>query len=330
MKKALLLTLVLLVGFSLSSVFAGGAEEEVLDVEAVQGPQTVEGVVDIDYSGWERGRKGGRFIRAALSDPRTFNGVVAAETSTTDVTDLLESGAIRRNQMNLEFEPAMAERYEVSDDEMSITVYLQRDLQFSDGEPITAQDFVFTMNHLILREDIGSNSRSGYFIAPAPGEPQEPALIELIDDYTYRLTLPTVYAGLVSLAGIVPYPQHIFADVIGWDESVGYEYEWEFTTDEDGNRVVSEIKPEGVDYAAVTSFWGVDTDVTEVVSSGPFVIEDYAPGERIVLGPNPNYWETDEWGTQLPYLDEVVMRIIPDQDTQLQAFLAGEIDTLRM
>jgi peptide/nickel transport system substrate-binding protein len=330
MKKALLLSLVLLFAFSLSTVFAGGAEEEVIDVEATLGPTTVEGVIDIDYSGWARGRKGGRFVRAALGDPKTFNGVVAAETSTTDITDLTESGSIRRSQLNLEFEPAMAERWEVSDDQTSVTVYLKEGLKFSDGEPITAHDYVFTMNHLILREDVASNSRSGYFIAPAPGEPEEPALVELIDDYTYRLTLPTVYAGLVSLAGITPYPQHVFAPVIGWDESVGYEFEWEFDTDDDGNKIVREIKPEGLDYSAVTSFWGVDMDVTELVASGPYLVSEYIPGQRVVFEPNPNYWETDEWGVQLPYLDEVVYRIIPDQDTTLQAFIAGEIDSLGM
>ena len=40
----------------------------------------------------------------------------------------------------------------------------------------------------------------------------------------------------------------------------------------------------------VNSFWGVDVDVTTVVSSGPFVLQDYVPGQRIVFGRNPHYY----------------------------------------
>lgn len=328
MKKVTILGLILLLAFAVAPVFGSSAQEEVVEeVETGYAGATVPGVVDVDHSGWEQGRKGGRFVRAVLTDPKTFNGVIAAETSTTDVTDLLEGGAIRRNQMTLEYEPAMATGWTISEDQKSITVTLQRDLKYSDGTPITAQDFVFAMNHLILREDVGSNSRSVYFLAAEEGAPEEPAKFELIDDYTYKMTLPTVWAALVGLAGVVPYPRHIYGPVIGWDESVGYEYNWEWGEDEEGNTIVVEEKPEGVDYAAVTSFQGLNTDVTEIVSSGPFVLKEYVPSEKVVFAPNPNYWEVDEWGTQLPYLDEVVYVTVPDQDTQLQRFLAGEVDS---
>ena len=328
MKKLSILSLVLLLAFAASPVFGSAAQEEVIeDVETGFEGATVPGVVDIDYSGWEQGRKGGRHVRAMLSDPKTFNGVIAAETSTTDVTDITESGPIRRNQLTLEYEPAMATGWTISDDEKSITVTMKRGLRWSDGQPLDARDVVFTMNHLILREDVGSNSRSGYFIAAAAGEAEQPAKFELIDNYTFKMTLPTVYADIVGLGGTGAYPRHIFGPAIGWTESVGYEYNWEWGEDEEGNTIVVEEKPEGVDYSAVTSFWGLDTDVTEIVVSGPYQIKEYVPSEKIVFEPNPYYWEKDEWGTQLPYLDEIVYVTVPDQDTQLQRFLAGEIDT---
>ena len=78
--------------------------------------------------------------------------------------------------------------------------------------------------------------------------------------------------------------------------------------------------------AAINSFWGVDTDVTKIVGCGPFVISEYVPNQKVVLKPNPYYFEKDEQGQQLPYLDEFVILIVEDQDTQLAKFMAGEMD----
>ena len=86
------------------------------------------------------------------------------------------------------------------------------------------------------------------------------------------------------------------------------------------------IEAEGA--AAVNSFWGVDTDVSTIVGNGPFLIGEYVPSERVVMAPNPNYYEQDEWGQQLPYLDEFVIEFVEDQDTSLARFVAGETDAL--
>ncbi|HKJ86600.1 MAG TPA: hypothetical protein VKA06_11020, partial [Spirochaetia bacterium] len=103
MKKNVLIilaALVLIPGFA----FAGAASEEVVDTETARLDAQFEGVLDIDRSDaeWEVGRKGGRFVITRFgSDPRTFNAAVAAETSSTDVTDQLYSGPVRRNQFTL-------------------------------------------------------------------------------------------------------------------------------------------------------------------------------------------------------------------------------------
>ena len=320
----ILVALLLLPGMA----FAAGASEDVVDTEAAVLDTQFEGVLDIDRTqGWEMGRQGGRFVVAQIgSDPRTFNDFVAAETSTTDVTNRLYSGPIRRNQHTLEFEPSMAESWSISDDELTVTYHLREGLQWSDGTPLTAKDFVFAANHIYQREDVGSNARAGQFQLLSDGT-QRPLVWEYIDDRTYSVTFHEVTAGLLIQSGHAAAPMHIFADVIGWDESRhGLAYEYDVVTDDDGNEQIVEIKPDGVDYSAVTSFWGVDTDVTRIVSSGPWVLTEYVPAQRVVFGRNPNYWERDENGTQLPYLERMVYVYVPDQDTALQRFIAGETD----
>jgi peptide/nickel transport system substrate-binding protein len=57
------------------------------------------------------------------------------------------------------------------------------------------------------------------------------------------------------------------------------------------------------------------------VGTGPFVFKEWIPGDRIVMTRNPKYWQPD-----LPYLDQVVAKVIPDNTTMVQALRAGEIN----
>jgi peptide/nickel transport system substrate-binding protein len=64
------------------------------------------------------------------------------------------------------------------------------------------------------------------------------------------------------------------------------------------------------------------------VTGGPFRIAQYVPGEKTVLGRNPYYYGFDQNNQRLPYLDEVVSLIVPDQDAADLKFRSGELDGL--
>ena len=72
--------------------------------------------------------------------------------------------------------------------------------------------------------------------------------------------------------------------------------------------------------------WDIETDPVEIIGTGPFTIGSYEPGERVVMRRNPDYWLEDDAGNALPYIDEVVHVIVPDLETELENFLAGESD----
>jgi hypothetical protein len=56
--------------------------------------------------------------------------------------------------------------------------------------------------------------------------------------------------------------------------------------------------------------------------------QKYVPGEKTVLGRNPYWFGVDKAGKRLPYLDEVVFLVVPDQDAADLKFRAGELDAL--
>lgn len=63
-----------------------------------------------------------------------------------------------------------------------------------------------------------------------------------------------------------------------------------------------------------------------VIGTGPFKFVEWIENDRILLERNPNYWESDADGNQLPYLDKVVIRIVPESSTALAAITTGELD----
>ena len=62
------------------------------------------------------------------------------------------------------------------------------------------------------------------------------------------------------------------------------------------------------------------------VGTGPFMVSEYQAGQYVVLDRNPNYWGTAEDGTQLPYLDRLVFRIVTDSNTMVTQLRSGELD----
>jgi peptide/nickel transport system substrate-binding protein len=74
--------------------------------------------------------------------------------------------------------------------------------------------------------------------------------------------------------------------------------------------------------------WGLDTPVADLAGLGPFVIREYKRGERLVFARNPHYWRADDAGVKLPYLDEIEVQFVADQNTGVLRLQAGESDLL--
>ena len=64
------------------------------------------------------------------------------------------------------------------------------------------------------------------------------------------------------------------------------------------------------------------------IGTGPFVFQQWIPDSKLIVTKNANYWQTDEQGTRLPYLDEVEFRPLPDNDSRSASLEAGGIDAM--
>ncbi len=71
---------------------------------------------------------------------------------------------------------------------------------------------------------------------------------------------------------------------------------------------------------------GPEESTRNPIGTGPFMLEEWIPNEVTRLVRNPNYWRTDAEGRQLPYLDAIEFRPIPDTDGRFAALQAGDLD----
>jgi peptide/nickel transport system substrate-binding protein len=233
-------------------------------------------------------RYGGKLVLATTSDPKSFNPILAKETSTTVITNLIFEGLTRINGITTEVEPNLALSWQRSQDGLEWTFRLRQDVFWSDGARFTAEDVVFTFNSLIFNPAIPTSSRDIFTIRG------KTIKVEKLDDFTVRFRLPAKFAPFLRAMAQEILPQHLLKK---------YTQESKFN-----------------------SAWGLDSKPEEIVGTGPFMLADYVPGQKVELVRNPAYWKRDRKGRQLPYLERVIFLIVQNQDTMLLKFQDGELD----
>jgi peptide/nickel transport system substrate-binding protein len=67
---------------------------------------------------------------------------------------------------------------------------------------------------------------------------------------------------------------------------------------------------------------------TNLIGTGPFKLKEWKVNDKLVATKNPDYWQKDPNGVQLPYLDEIEFRPIPDGDARVNALLSGELNAM--
>lgn len=245
----------------------------------------------------EPGQPGGERVMGMTALPATFNPYVASDAASMTLSQQLFMGLTAYDAVQQKIVPALAERWEHNSEQTVWTFVLREGLQWSDGQPLTAEDVVFTYQQVIDNPLLPNNYRD--FWAYLPAFPQ----VRALDTRTVQFVLPQPFAPLLYnlMAPIVP--RHIFADSL--------------QADSDGRLPFAQR-------------WNLNTPPETVVSSGPWRLAHYAPGQRVVLVRNPHYYERDAQGQQLPYLERLYLLEMQSAQTALLRFRQGELDTYLM
>lgn len=173
------------------------------------------------------------------------------------------------------FAPRLADSFELSEDRTVLTFKLRRDVVWSDGVPVTAEDVRWTWQ-------AQTHPEVGWSLADYK---RHIADVEVVDAHTVRFHFDEAYATQLLDANLgVVLPRH------AWSRLPFSEWR-------------------------SRSRWFVDN----LVVAGPFDLESWEPGQRIVLRRNERYFKPDR-----PRAERVVFRVVSDRASQLALFESGE------
>lgn len=233
------------------------------------------------------GISGGRLIVSAFGDPKTFNPITANEQSSDEIIRHLFAGLVGFDSPSQQVEPGLAYWWTNTPDGKTWTFKLRKNLRWSDGQPLTVDDVVFTWNDVIYNPDIDNVMRDAFVIGG------KKLTVTKVDDLTLQVQTPQIYAPFLVNFGSVPIlPKHVLASTVA-DKTF-------------------------------TSAYGVNWDPSKIVGSGPFRLKSYSPSQSLLLERNPYFFEVDTNGGRLPYFDNVIYSVVPDMDTLSLRFLSGE------
>lgn len=238
-----------------------------------------------------------RLIVPTPSGPATFN--YPLNQSAYSVFGYLNEGLINENGLTSELEPGLAESWEVSKDGKKIVFTLREGLKWSDGEPMTTDDIIFSYDKIYFNDKIPSGLKDTLRVGMSRQFPK----LKKIDSRRVEFSVAEPFAPFIRYAGGIPIlPAHILQESIS-------------NTDSEG-------KPKFL------STWGTDTDPKKIVGNGQYRMLSYTPNQRVVLERNPYFWRKDTQGTTQPYIQQIVWQIIENTDTQLLNFRSGDLDSL--
>jgi peptide/nickel transport system substrate-binding protein len=232
--------------------------------------------------------RGGQIVASIRGEPRTFNRYVAADQASEVLSLLLQARLVRINRSTFELEPWLAETWESSDDGRTHTLHLRPGLTWSDGAPLTADDVLFSLRAVY-------DPRVESVLADSLTSGGQPLNATAPDPQTVVLTFAAPSGrGIRMLDGLPILPKH---------------------------RLEAALAA-----GTFPSAYNTGTPPAEIVGAGPFVLREYQPGQRVVMDRNPRYFRKAEDGTQLPYLDRLVLQIVPEQNAELLRIQSGETD----
>jgi peptide/nickel transport system substrate-binding protein len=252
--------------------------------------QTIDAVGGVRYGG------DFRFMskeKVAVLFPLSITDVYANR-----IASQIFEGLLKIHPETMEIIPAIAESYEVSDDSREFTFKLQKGIKFQDnecfeggkGREVTAEDFKYSLEFACSDSELNK-------------------LAWLLKD---------------KISGASDYYEGNAKSVSGIEATDKYTLKITLNTPFSAFHKVITHTGLSVFPKEAIEHYGDDVAVNPV-GTGAFKLDELAD-DKIILSRNTNYWGTDDFGNQLPFLDRLIMTYSKNKEDELLSFRAEEID----
>ena len=247
-------------------------------------------------------------LQLSIAPTDSFDNIRTKGDGSERITDQIYAGLMTHPEGGLEPVGEIATDVSISDDFQTYTFELDEDATFHNGEPVRAQDFVYSWERLLASENtqearhITTDIPVAHEVtADSPGDAVYPddyvegsLAVEAVDDHTLRMELRRPWHSTLeklTIGEVEVIPEGLVDDVPGYDG------ELEFDEFQSG---------------------------TAVVGAGPFEFVEFDPGSRARLE------AFDEYFGEGPHIDAIEMTIVDDDDARYQRALGGEVDIFQV
>jgi peptide/nickel transport system substrate-binding protein len=252
------------------------------------------------------GKLGGSWRTIMNEDPKSFNRLIAEQDSSTDaVAGNFHNYLLEFDTEERQWKERIA-RPEIIIDEkngtMKVIYTLRDDLYWSYYDSnrkvrVTSDDVIFWYDEIEGDPECKSSGYYGQFLTMPDGS-EAHVDIQKIDGRRFAFNFPRIVAEPLLSTNMDFGARHIYEPA----------------------------KREG-GAEKVRSILNVSVDPKTIPSMGEWFLVEYTPGQRLVYKRNPDYWRKDANGVSIPYPQEQIVRIIPDENTKLLLFTNGETET---
>jgi oligopeptide transport system substrate-binding protein len=249
---------------------------------------------------------GGVFRMNEVEDFASLYPVRVNDATSHHIASQLYEGLVRLSQYDLSIMPAIAEKWERNADATEWTFHIRKGVKFhndpcfsdSKGRELSIKDVVYCFEKLCTaspeNEQFSNTFKdrvvgaNEYYQSTIDKTPLADGIagIKVIDDNTLQIKLLHPFSGFLN----------ILSTPGCW------------------------VYPKEADEK-----YGIEMR-THAVGTGPFQIKTMKEGDAIVLERNPNYWDVDPNGNQLPYLDAIKFTFIKEKKSELLEFKRGNLD----
>ncbi len=229
-------------------------------------------------------------IRIPITEPPQMDPGITSDSVSIEIIMHLFEGLVGQD-VNGNIVPKVAEKWDISPDGLTYTFHLRDGPKWSDGKPVTAQDFEWAWKRNINPKTASDYATSLYPVKNAEkiynqGMDPDQLGVKATDDKTLVVTLEKPAAYFLTLAStwtLMPLRRD--------------------TIEKNGDKWV---------------------EAANIITNGPYLMKEWTHDQQIVLEANPNYWGPK------PQIQRAIFKIFPDgaEDQALAAYEAGELDTM--
>jgi len=248
---------------------------------------------------------GGVFKMNEVEDFRNLYPLNVTEVTSHRITAQIYEGLVKHSQVDLNILPSIAESWDINEDATSFTFHLRNGIKFHDdecfpggtGREITAEDFKWCFTQLCTFDPQNQGfwvfknrviGADAYFESTINGTPLAEGVtgIKVIDDYTLQIDLEYSFAGFLQI--------------------LSTPFTWVFPKE-------------------ALEKYGIEMRV-HCVGTGPFQAKTIKEGDAVILSRNEDYWNVDEFGNKIPYLDAIKFTFLKEKKSELLEFKKGNLD----